>query len=202
MLRCSNLVQGIGTKGNNYPSSKQGKKIKEYSLWVDMLLRCTEKYQTKRPSYVATICSENFKSYSYFYEWCQEQKGFGNTDENERYWQLDKDILIKGNKLYSEDTCVFVPSRINTLLIKSNSVRGEYPLGVCWHKNRNQFVSSCSGTDRVKNHLGLFSTPEEAFQAYKLFKEEYIKMVAEEYKSQLDTRTYEALMNYTVEITD
>ena len=76
--------------------------IKEYQLWQDMLERCfSEKYQTRQPTYKDCNVSNNFLNYSYFYEWCQEQIGFGKVDEKGRSWCLDKDLLFVGNKTYS-----------------------------------------------------------------------------------------------------
>lgn len=75
----------------------------------------------KYPTYKDCEVSENFKSYEYFYEWCNKQIGFGNE-----YWQLDKDLLIKGNKVYSENTCHFIPKEINLVLTKSDKKRGEH----------------------------------------------------------------------------
>ncbi len=200
MLHKTNrLVGGIGYKGTDYPSYDGEKMLKEYSLWASMLLRCTDKYWDKHPTYVGTTCSENFKSYSYFYEWCQEQAGFGNKDEQGRYWSLDKDVLIKGNKLYSEDVCIFVPARINTLLTKSKATRGEYPIGVCWRDTKKMFVSQCNNGTGKQAYLGLFKTAQEAFQSYKTFKEALIKEVANEYKYQIDRRAFQALMKYAVE---
>ena len=140
--------------------------------------------------------SDNFKYYPYFKNWCSKQVGFGNKG-----WQLDKDILIKGNKIYSEDTCCFVPAEINSLFIKCDRSRGEYPIGVNYHKRDRKYVAKIS---RFKEdiHLGYFYTPDEAFNAYKEAKEAYIKEVANKWKDQIDLRVYEALMNYQVEITD
>ena len=201
-LRKSNsLVKGFGTKGVDYPS-KTGKIIlKEYSLWRSMLERCTEKCWSISPAYIGTTCSENFKSYSFFYEWCQQQVGFLSKDDKGNCWQLDKDLLVKGNKIYSEDACVFVPSRINKLLTKCDNARGKYPLGVYLCKQTNKFVASCRNNSN-SICLGFFFTPDEAFQAYKTYKEALIKQIANEYRSQLDPRAYDALLNYTVEITD
>lgn len=127
--------------------------------------------------------------------------GFKNKDNNNKSWQLDKDLLIKGNKVYSEDVCVFLPKQINTLLVKRNASRGYYPLGVHWSVAASKYSASCS-SGKGSQHLGCFQTQEDAFLAYKIFKESYIKQVAEQYKPQLDKRAYQALMDYTVEITD
>jgi len=197
----SDLVFGIGVNDGKYPTQIGGKAFKEYSLWIDMLYRCTQKYWDKFPTYIGVTCSENFKSYSYFYEWCQKQIGFGNKDENGERWNLDKDILVKGSKLYSEYVCVFVPQRINSLLIKRDTCRGEWPVGVVWDKGAKKFRASCSKGGKRQN-LGRFNTPQEAFQAYKTFKETVIKQVAEEYKHQLDVSVYEALTNYEVNEND
>lgn len=202
MNKSSKLVYGIGTKGMTYPTTVGGKFTREYRLWKSMLYRCTERLLDKFPSYTGAICSENFKSYSYFYEWCQNQTGFKNRDEKGKSWQLDKDLLLKANKFYSEDTCVFVPARINSLIIKCDATRGELPVGIYWKKKNSKFCAQCADGSDKKKHLGLFNTPQEAFLAYKTYKEALIKEVANEYKDQLDCRVYEALMNYEVNEND
>ena len=198
----SKLVQGIGFNNNKYPSWKNGKRLKEYRLWQDMLLRCTKGFWSKHPTYVGTTCSENFKHYSYFYEWCQEQTGFNCADDKRKCWQLDKDILVDSNKLYSEDTCVFVPARVNLLLTKRDAMRGYLPIGVRWHKRDKKYESNCNDRDGKLKHLGYFHSVQEAFLAYKTFKESLIKEVANEYREQLAERAYEALMKYEVNIDD
>ncbi len=201
MSESNKLVQGVGLNDGKYITRKDGRNIKEYNLWNSMLERCSDNLRKKRPTYMGTTCSDNFKLYSFFYEWCQTQVGFGEEDENGKRWHLDKDILFKGNKCYSEDTCAFVPQRINCMLVKCNAARGEWPVGVCWDRSCKKFVSQCNDTGKNK-HLGYFNTPQEAFQAYKTFKESLIKEVANEYKNQLDPRVYEALMNYEVNEND
>jgi len=196
------LVYGIGVNEKEYPTWDVDKPLREYGLWKDMLFRCTEKYWAKTPNYLGVTCSENFKHYSFFYEWCQTQVGYYDSNEKGRAWALDKDLLVKGNKHYSEDTCVFLPQSINNLLCRRGGARGEYLIGVTLNKKVNRFMSRCNRGEGVLQYLGYFDTQEEAFQAYKVFKEDYIKKVANEYKHQLDPRAYQALLNYTVEITD
>lgn len=168
------LVRGIGHSDGKYLTSVDGKNVKEYTLWYDMLLRCTEAFQNKYPTYKGTTCSEDFKVYSKFYEWCNRQIGFNSKEENGRNWHLDKDILVRGNKVYGEDSCVFLPAEVNTILVKSNSIRGKHPLGVCRDERRDSFIVQCKIGNRDKKYLGRFKTPEQAFQAYKTFKEAYI----------------------------
>ena len=198
----SKLVHGIGTNDGKYPALKEGKPTKEYDLWKHMLYRCTENCCGKYPTYTNTVCSENFKNYTFFYEWVHRQLGFGNKDENSRFWHIDKDLLVKGNKVYSEDTCVFVPQRINSLLTKRGASRGDWPVGVSWDKSTKKFQANCNKGGGKQQYLGLFSTPQEAFLAYKTFKEVLIRQIANEYKEQLDERAYEALMKYEVNADD
>ena len=191
-------VCGVGILGVKYPSAINGVKTKEYMLWHSMLKRCySDSFKKKRPTYEDCKCSENFKSYEYFYEWCHKQIGFDNEG-----WQLDKDLLFKGNKVYSEDSCVFIPSEINTVLIKSTASRGEYLIGLCWDKAKNAFKAQVRKNKGKSEHLGLFKTEIEAFSAYKKAKEAFVKEQANKFKSQIDPRAYEALMNYKVEIDD
>lgn len=196
------LVFGIGINDNTYPARVDGKLTREYRLWQNMLSRCTEKFAVLNKTYGSSSCSDNFKSYSYFYEWCNKQVGFGNKDENGKYWQLDKDTILKGNRFYSEATCVFIPLEINMLLNKSKIARGEYPIGVCWDKSRGKFTAGCGVGTRLKKNLGRFSCAEEAFLIYKQYKEGVVKKAAEKYKGIVDNRVCAALNNYEVNIND
>lgn len=203
-MRSASLVRGIGINSGEYPAYRDRKNVKEYILWGNMLDRCKGNYWEKHPTYIGTTCSENFKNYSFFYEWCQQQKGFKTEDEfgARKVWHLDKDILVRGNKVYSEDVCVFVPQRINKLLIKSSSTRGGQTIGVYWHNRDCVFVAQCCNSDDKHKHLGYFDTEQEAFLVYKAYKEALIKQVAEQYKSQIDTRVYDALIQYEVSRND
>ena len=169
-----------------------------YNVWLDMIRRCCcETYKQKNKHYVSSVVDARFESYFNYRSWCEKQIGFGLKDDKGRPFALDKDILIKGNKVYSEDTCCFVPAEINTLFVKKEKSRGEYPIGVSFHKSRGMLRATCNN-----KHLGHFNTEEQAFQAYKTAKEAYIKEVANKWKDQIDPRAYEALMSYQVEITD
>ena len=189
------LVEGIGINDRSYRAWINGKSVKEYRLWTDMLKRCyNTKYQEGKPTYIGCTVSDMFKHYKHFFEWCQLQIGFGIAD-----FHLDKDLLNKDNKEYSENNCVFIPKTINGLLIKSNATRGALPIGVTFKDNK--FRSRCSVNGKEK-HLGAFDTPELAFIAYKTFKEAHIKELAEKYKDTIDPRAYQALINYEVHIDD
>jgi len=196
------LIYGLGINDGKYPTKVGGKELKEYALWVKMLQRCTNSLWKIQPTYSECTISENFKNYSYFYEWCQSQVGFKNKDEHDRYWHLDKDLLIKGNKVYSESTCIFVPQRLNSLLTSCNVTRGDTPIGVARQKRGLAFRARCSNSKGKDICLGSFDNIDSAFLAYKTFKEALIKEVANEYKEQMDSRAYLALMSYRVEITD
>ena len=191
-------VFGVGLLGTKYPSREGDRNTKEYTLWADMLRRCySDNFKKKRPTYESCEVSDNFKSYEYFYEWCNNQFGFNNKD-----WQLDKDLLIKGNKVYSESTCVFIPQEINKILVKREASRGEHLIGVHWNKTANAFVARVSRNKGKREHLGLFDTELEAFKVYKTVKETFIKEQANQWKSQIDPRAYNALMNYEVSSDD
>ena len=191
-------VYGVGILGTKYPSTINGVNIKEYDLWQNMLKRCySDTLKKKKPTYEGCEVSEKFKSYEYFYEWCNKQIGFGNQG-----WHLDKDLLIKGNKVYSENSCVFIPQEINKILIKSTASRGKHLIGVYWSKTANAFVARVSKNKGGSEWLGYFNTEIEAFNAYKKAKEFFVKEQANKWKGKVDPRAYEALMNYTVDIDD
>ena len=189
------LVYGVGINDRSVAATLNGKITKEYSLWSDMLKRCYSKpFHEKWPTYIGCSVSDNFKHYHLFHAWCQTQIGFGKEG-----YHLDKDLLIKSNKLYSEDTCVFIPKELNTILLKTAAGRGLLPIGVT--QQGKGFRARCS-IDGKEKLLGTFDTPELAFEAYKLTKENHIKDIALKYKDFIDTRAFNALINYKVEIGD
>ena len=191
-------VCGVGVLGAKYPITIDGVLTKEYELWQSMLRRCySDNSKKKNPTYEGCKVSENFLHYEYFYEWCHNQIGFGECG-----FQLDKDLLVKGNKVYSENTCVFIPKEINILLTKRTASRGEYLIGVSWSKTNKAFVAQVSKSKGKPEWLGFFKTELEAYNSYKTAKESFIKEQANKWKGRIDERAYNALMNYQVEITD
>ena len=191
------LVYGVGINDWVGNVRVDGKLIMEYALWQSMLERCfSEKLKQKYPTYNDVTCSEEWLLMTSFIEDVSKMKGYGLKG-----WELDKDILVKGNKLYSKETCCFVPAEVNLLLTKSDKSRGEWPIGVDFHKRYLKFGARLRINGETK-YLGYFTTAEEAFQAYKLAKEAYIKVVANKWKHLLDERVFQALMVYEVAIDD
>ena len=200
--RFTHSVYGVGIIGNEKTIDENGKTIKSYSVWNSMLRRCCSgEFKKKYPTYKDVNCCEEWLYYSKFKEWFNDNY----YEINGKRMDLDKDILYKGNKIYSPDTCVFVPQNINKLFTKSNKARGKLPVGVSFCKKLNKFQAHCRifyNGKSEKKLLGYYNTIEEAFNAYKQFKEEYIKQVADYYKDNIPNKLYEAMYNYKVEITD
>ena len=197
---------GVGYigEGKYEAYDKNGKTTECYNTWKNMLKRCYDpKYHERRPTYKGCKVYDELLNFQNFAKWYYE-----NYYEIEgQQMCLDKDILIKGNKIYSPDTCVFVPEKINLLFIKSDKIRGEYPIGVCYSKRDKKIIAQCRVYDYKENKkkrifLGHYNTPEEAFYAYKEFKESYVKEVADYYKDKIPKKLYNAMYKYEVEIND
>ena len=188
------LVRGVGYNDGKYKTYdvSSGKHTKEYHLWKGILTRC----YIKTKFYEDSIVSENFRNYSYFYEWCNRQIGFDQDG-----FELDKDLLFKGNVVYSEDVCVFLPKEVNNVLTNRKRHRGQYPVGVSYHKASGKFSATCSIGGK-SHHLGVYLTVEEAFSVYKETKELYVKELAIKWKDSIDERAYLALISFTVNIND
>lgn len=183
---------GIG----RHVTSINGKDTKMYTTWYAMFVRCyNESNPNTNPSYKHCSVSKKWYNFQVFGDWFEENW----KDHMDSSWDLDKDILIKGNKIYSSETCCFVPKEINTVFPKCNKARGKYPIGV--HKQGNRYIAQISNKRRPRN-LGSFSTIEEAFQAYKIAKELWIKELADKWKLLITPQAYQALYAYEVEITD
>lgn len=194
----SPTVYGIGIVGLERTDDEFGNKIKSYRTWQSMIERCySKKSHKKRPTYKGCKVCDEWIYYSHFKEWYENNY----YEVGNETMCLDKDILIKGNKLYSPDTCVFAPARINSLFTKRDSDRGKYPIGVHKVLKLNKYASALF-IEGISSHIGLFNTPEEAFESYKEAKERYIKQIADEYKDKIPQNLYDAMYNYEVEITD
>lgn len=196
-------VFGVGYLGEGkYKTKENGKVTRVYSTWHNMLQRCyDEKFHKKQPTYIdCKVC-----------EWFYNFQAFGDWD-SENYYEiegekmcLDKDILIKHNKIYSPENCIYVPQTINSLFTKRQDDRGESVIGTTQFKGK--YAVQChlfnpeTGKSK-KETLGYYNTELEAFEIYKYYKEKNIKTVADYFKSQIPQNLYNALYDYKVEIDD
>ena len=192
-------VFGVGYFGvGKYKSRDNKAPSLAYKKWIAMMKRCYDKStHLKNPHYKdCSVCEEwlNFQNFAKRFE-------ENYNPETMKDWHLDKDILVKWNKVYSPETCCFVPFFINYLFTKNDESRGDLPIGVSFRKNRNHFRSYCRVFDK-REYLGSFKDAESAFLAYKKRKEIHVKEVAEKYRHLLSNKCYEAMIKYKVEITD
>ena len=198
MQKGSKLVCGVGINDADYVVQKyqvtsrisptSGKRIQKriwvcpyYEVWKSMLKRCYSAYvHNKFPTYKGCSVCEDWRYFSKFKSWMEAQDWVGK--------ELDKDLLIRGNKLYSPSTCIFLSPKLNTFLSENSSSRGKYPIGVCYRKKPKHMVSEPSNPYRAevgdgtpnRKYLGVFSTPEEAHKAWLSAKIELAKKLAAE----------------------
>lgn len=199
----SKSVLGIGMIGVKYPSTVNNKHTKEYIAWRSMLVRCYDsKYKQDFPTYSDVVCCEEWLYFENFYEWLHNQENFNKWLNGDK-WAVDKDILVKGNKVYSPEKCCLVPYNINALFVRQDNSRRNLPIGVHERKYGYQAIYSNPYTHKAEA-IGRRKTIEETFDIYKAHKENVIKQVAqEEYnKGNITKECYEAMMKYEVEITD
>lgn len=190
--KCSNerrkrLVAGVGI--NDVHGSTE---TACYDIWAAMLKRCyDEKSQIKNPAYKNCSVCEEWHTLSNFKEWYDANYVEG--------YDIDKDILIKGNKVYSPETCCFVPDFINSLFV--SRPKRKYPMGV--YKEHDKYLARLTKYGKHER-IGLFKTQEKAFYVYKIEREALIKEVATTYynRGDITKRVYDAMMRYEVEITD
>ena len=194
---------GVGYLGEGkYKLSENGKHTDKYNIWYNALKRCYDpKYQEKEPTYKGCTVENYLLNFQNMGEWIEEN-----------YYEvlgeqmcLDKDILCKGNKVYSRDTCIFVPQRINLLFTKSDKARGKDPIGVTPRPSGN-YQARCNNGYGKRIPLGTYPTEEEAFRVYKNYKEKVIKEVIDSYEGIIPEPFYSklkvAMYNYKVEIDD
>ena len=189
-------VFGVGIVGDNV-TTIDGKTTTVYNAWCGILERCySEKLHIKRPTYKDCEVSEEWKRLDNFKVWFE--------DNHREGWEIDKDLLVKGNKLYSADTCRYVPKSLNNLIKENWKLNTkDLPLGVT-HSIEctiNPYIATVSLGEDKRIYIGSFPTPELAFSAYKVEKEAYIKTFAKKLftGNDIDSTLYTALINYEVQ---
>lgn len=186
---------GVGYFGIGKFNSKDNSV--EYKAWNSMMTRAySDEYKEKFPTYVGVSVCEDWHNFQNFAEWCNSQHNFGKKG-----WVLDKDILKRGNKVYSPEYCRFVHHSINALVVKCDANRGSLPIGVSWCNTKNKYAAHVN-KDGKTVFCGYHSNPLSAFSSYKTMKEKIIKEVIGRFKDDLDSDIYSALFNYEVLITD
>jgi hypothetical protein len=164
-------VYGVGINDFETSTRIDGKPMPEYNAWKDMLKRCYDlKFQASNPTYIGCSVSNEWHSFTVFYNWL-------HANSYKAGLQLDKDIIVPGNKIYSPETCCLVPPSINSLLLNNMAARGNHPQGVCWHKPNKKFMADLRVNGR-KKHLGCFTSVIDAERAYLTAKAAYIRSQA------------------------
>ena len=160
------LVHNVGVNDWKYSVGNRGSMSLAYSVWSGILQRCYSKQQeTKYPSYRGCTVSEDWKSFSSFLHFYLP---LAKID-----WQVDKDILICGNKLYSSETCLLVPAWVNTLTLNRASRKGVLPQGICLNKKNYQV--QCSFGKSKPEYLGTYKNLDNALEVYARAKQNHIE---------------------------
>ena len=189
-------VLDVGFLGEGF---KPNEKTHQYKKWIGMMSRCYNPVeQSKHPAYIGCTVCDKWHNFQNFITWYDDN--YYEIDEERM--ELDKDILHKGNKIYSPENCTFAPRNINGLFEQCYKLERHLPIGVSWAEDRQEYQSTCSDGSQKTIHLGFYSTPKQAFYKYKIYKEKLIRQIADEYKDRIPSRLYNAMINYQVEITD
>ena len=169
---------------------------KTYIRWYNMLGRCySEKYQERQSRYIDCSVAEEWHNFSNYKKWIEEN--YYTVDDEPM--EVDKDILHKGNRVYSPDNCIFAPKCINSLFVTAKASRGEFPIGIDKVKKGFRVRLNHDGKQTI---IGYYDNIVDAFDKYKEEKEKLIQEMAEKYKDKIPQKLYNAMMNWVVEYDD
>lgn len=184
-------IAGVGVNDADYQvTHREGRKIvwvcPFYQVWRDLITRCySVKCQDRNPTYRECTVVEDWHQFSNFRNWMQAQDWQGK--------ELDKDLINPSNSVYGPKDCIFISAKLNTFIVESAAIRGNWPLGVCWAKDKGKFKASCRNPfiARKQEHIGYFDCPDQAHQAWKSRKLEHALTLASQ---QTDDRIAMALV--------
>lgn len=198
-MKPKRLIYGVGVNDSGYVVQKYGivevngvRKRKlvwicpYYRTWKAMLERCySRKYQKRCPTYIGCTVAEDWLTFRNFKAWMVGRDWEGK--------QLDKDLLIVGNKVYAPEACIFVTGAVNKFANDHGAKRGEWMIGVIWHKQSKKYRAECRNPiTNKKESLGYFTCEQQAHEAWRKRKNELAHKLA---AIQTDPRVAEALIN-------
>lgn len=187
-------ILGVGYYGDTYNDKSLPLKTLAFKRWNLILHRCYETKNTHFHNYGkrgVKVC-KSWHNFSNFYRWF--------VNNYKKGMQIDSDLFSEGIKEYSPEKCVFVPRKVNSLLVTMRSIKRDLPIGVYKHKVNKNYVASLSVDDGKVLKIGSYKTPEEAFDAYAKHKKSRINAVAEEClaSGEISLRIYQALIDYEI----
>lgn len=189
-------VYGVGYLGQGkYDAIVNRKMTKSYSYWKAMIGRCyCEATKNHTSAYIdITVCKE-WHNYQNFAKWFEDNYYEVETEQ----MCLDKDIIGKHKHIYSPETCIFVPKKINGVFVFGTSSYTKLPVGVYYDEVKDKYIAQC-GSDSKTKRIGQSDSPHEAFLMYKKVKENKIKKLAQQYKSKIPKYIFDLLMSYEVD---
>tara|TARA_B100001113_G_scaffold189760_1_gene155427 strand:- start:42 stop:1196 length:1155 start_codon:yes stop_codon:yes gene_type:complete len=165
------LVYGVGINDVMIPEFTSSK---IWHVWAGILRRTDGRdpvHLELSPTYKDCTCDPRWFRLSAFKEWVESWDDYENK-------QVDKDILIPGNKHYGPDTCLMVTRQINSWFKEyPQDYIGDLPIGVTRTSNKKKSFTlpyraqimevDPNGGPGTKKHLGYFTTVELASDAYK-----------------------------------
>lgn len=184
----SKLIYGAGINDADYPVQPTVNERQMiclvYQTWKGMLQRCYDaNFQKSNLTYIDCSVCDEWLTFSNFKRWMEKQDW--------RNKQLDNDLIVKGNKIYSPETCVFVDSMTNHFTTDSGATRGKWPIGAYFDVKAGKFKAQCSNPFTKKQvFLGYFTCQNEAHLAWKKRKHELACKLAD---LQTDERVANAL---------
>lgn len=188
------LVSGVGINDYNGIISDDGKELKSYQTWRNMIARCYCKNTRGRyKTYEDCEVCEEWKHFSNFKEWFDRNYIAG--------YDLDKDLLHQDSKIYSPETCIFIPHKINTLFRDIGKKKNCSKTGVSFSRKSNKKIFRASAIiEGVNRTIGLYKTEDEAHSAYLEMKYKEVKRVADEYykNGDINNKIYNAILNYRI----
>lgn len=174
--RLKPIFYGRGFMGEG--PHKGSSKSKAYTTWMGMFNRC---YGGVNIPYLGCEVDPQWYNFQEFAEWCSWQLGY-----DEWSWPLEKDIIVKNNRVYGPEFCAFVPREINSSVVNTKNVRG-------WTETKGggKFMAHCGG-----KYLGTFPTKDIAYQEYITEKKAQMSALCEKWRGLVDNRLLYRLDNY------
>jgi len=199
-MRTRKVLYDVGVSDANYLTQIRRRNVEGivvlewlcpyYDRWAGILRRCySPSFLEKRPSYRGCSVCDEWLTFSNFKKWMETQNWKGND--------LDKDLMVEDNKIYSPDTCAFITREINSFFALRGNDRRLYPVGVTCRNMK--YTARISHPNGVRMDLGRFKTPEEAHQAWKAAKRDRAVILQSE---QIDSRVITGLQRVIDKLSD